>query len=71
MTQKPGLAQPHPHRSGCWAPAGSQAHTGSGRSQAGSRSGAGSSGSGIHLYLGWRRGREGRRQNQVGQPHHP
>lgn len=51
-TQEPGSAQPHPHRSGCWAPAGSLVHTGSERSPAGSRSGAGSSGTGIRLYLG-------------------
>lgn len=34
-TQEPGLAQPHLRRSGCWAPAGSPARTGSGRSRAG------------------------------------
>lgn len=55
---KPGPAQPYPHRSGCWAPAGSPAHTGSERSQAGSRSGAGSSGTDTHLYLGCRQGKD-------------
>lgn len=61
-----GPAQPHPHRSGCWAPAGSLAHTGSGRSRASSRSGAGSSGSGTRLCLGWRQGKEGRGQRSGG-----
>lgn len=58
----PHPAQPHPHRSGCWAPAGSPARTGSERSRAGSHSGAGSSGSGTRLYLAWRREKEGRSQ---------
>lgn len=61
-TQEPGPARPHPHRSGCWAPAGSPARTGIERNQASSRSGAGSSGSGTHLYLRWRQGKDSRGQ---------
>ena len=74
---KPGPAQPHPHRSGCWAPAGSPAHTGSERSQASSRSGAGSSGTDTRLYLGCRQEKDSGGQNQVPPkpagtpPHHP